>query len=148
MVLLQLGKLYLAREENEKAKEEFLKAKELKPDYADASVQLAFLLEQEGKTNEAIREMKNLASSYPFNTEILFQLGRLYFNANMVDEAMAYFKTVISLAPNHSNAHYSLAAAYEAKGEINKAIEELEKVLELNPGNQDVQQRLQRLRGY
>ncbi len=142
----ELGKLYLVSGDTERAKATFNKAKELKPDYVDASIQMALISERENNLSEAVKQMEDLASAYPFNAEVLFQLGRLYFNNNQLDEAISQFEKVISLMPNHSNTHYSLGIAYQKKGEIGKAIAEFEKVLELNPGNPDVQARLEELR--
>ena len=143
----ELGKLYLISGELEKASGEFIRAKELKSDYIDASFQMALLNERKNNLPEAVKEMESLASSYPFNVEVLFQLGRLYFNNNQVDEAINRFEQIVALMPNHSNAHYSLGVAYQKIGEREKAIKEFEKVLELNPGNPDVQQKLNELRG-
>ena len=95
---------------------------------------------------EAIRQIETLANTYSLNVEVLFQLGRLYFNANRVDDAILQFQAVTILMPNHSNAHYSLGVAYQKKGQTSKAIQEFEKVLELNPENQDVQEKLEQLR--
>jgi Tfp pilus assembly protein PilF/biopolymer transport protein ExbD len=142
----ELGKLYLIQGDNGKAKEEFNKAKALKSDYVDASIQLALIYEKEGNLEEAIKQMEGLANVYPFTTEVLFQLGRLYFNNNQVQEAISQFETVVSLMPNHSNAHYSLGVAYQKQGQTQKAIEEFERVLELNPNNPDVQEKLEQLR--
>ena len=77
-----------------------------------------------------------------YNTEILFHLGRLYFNDDKIDQAIVQFGKVVDLAPNHSNARYSLGVAYEAKGDTARAIAEFEKVLDMNPGNVDVQSRI------
>jgi len=142
----ELGKLYLISGDMEMAKVKFIKAREVKPDYIDASIQLVLIYESENNLPEAIRQMENLASSYPYNIEVLFQLGRLYFNSNQTNQAISYFERIIELMPNHSNAHYSLGVAYQDKGQITKAIAEFEKVLELNPGNQDVQGKLQELK--
>jgi putative inorganic carbon (HCO3(-)) transporter len=142
----ELGKLYLVSNDIEKAKEEFNKARELKIDYVDSSIQLALLKEGEGNLSEAIKEMEGLVNSYPFETDALFQLGRLYFNNGQIDEAISQFEIVVLLVPFHSNAHYSLGVAYQRKGETAKAIVEFEKVLELNLGNEDVQQKLEELK--
>ena len=142
----EMGKLYSAKGETEKAKEYFTKAKEVKPDYAEATIQLALLLESEDVMDEAITEMEDLVESDPFNVEALFQLGRLYFNNNRGKEAIDQFKMVTLLVPDHSNAHYSLGVAYASQNERELAIEEFERVLELNPGNQDVIQKIRDLR--
>lgn len=142
----ELGKLYLTSNDRERARTEFAKAKEVKPDYIDAAIQIALIYEGEGNLPEAIRQMESLVNSYPLNIEVLFQLGRIYFNNNQVDEAISRFETVINLMPTHSNAHYSLGVAYQKKGQILKAIAEFENVLEIIPGNIDVQQKLEELR--
>lgn len=143
----ELGRLYLAAGDKEKAKENFSKALEKKPDYAMATIQLALLLEQDDILDEAMSKLENLVINDPYNVDGRFQLGRLYFNAGRTDEAIEQFRIVTILAPNHSNAHYSLGVAYAAKKETQSAIQEFERALELNPGNQDVMQKLKTLKG-
>jgi superkiller protein 3 len=142
----ELGKLYLASNDIEKAKTEFKKAKELKPDYVDALIQDALIYEKENNLDEAIREMEAVVQNFPLSIEARFQLGRLYFNKDKIDEAISQFETAISLAPNYSNALYSLGVAYQKKGETEKALAQFEKVLELNPGNKNVIQKIEELK--
>jgi len=142
----ELGKLYMALGDTQKAKEKFHQAIEKKSDYSGALIQEALLLEKEDVLDEAIQKLEELLRGNPYNVEAMFQLGRLYFNNNRIDEAIRQFQNVIILVPNHSNAHYSLGVIYAARGEKQKAIEEFEKVLELNPGNQDVIQKLETLK--
>lgn len=157
---LELGKLYLNKAREKKfekkenlrlAREEFNKALELKPDLIDAKIQLALLLETEGKIKEAIEKLEELKSSFSLTTPVLsraeaiFQLGRLYFNQGKIDKAMREFKEAIRLNPNFANARYSLGICYQQKGEKEKAIQEFKKVLELNPGNEEVRKRLEEL---
>ena len=142
----ELGKLYLASDEIQKAKIEISKAKELKSDYLDALVQEALIYEKEDNLSLAIEKMRDLAENYPFNTEILFQLGHLYFNNNQTNEAIDQFEKALQIFPNHSNSLYALGLAYQKKGLTGKALEQFEKVLELNPGNQDVIQKIAELK--
>jgi len=142
----ELGKLYLVFEDTQKAKEAFGKAKELKSDYLDALLQEALIDEKENNLSQALKKVENLAEISPFDTNILFQLGRLYFKNNQIDEAISQFKKVLEIFPNHSNALYSLGVIWSQKGKKDLAIEAFEKVLELNPGNQDVIQKLQQLK--
>jgi tetratricopeptide (TPR) repeat protein len=146
VIYTELGKLYANANNNEKATESFQRALEQKPDYVNAMVQEALLLEKEGKASEAITKLETLFPTYYLNTELLFQLGRLYFNAGQADKAVIQFQNVILLSPNHSNAHYSLAIVYASQGKKDLAIQEFEKVLELNPGNEDVAQKIAALK--
>lgn len=141
----ELGKL-LALDTPEKAKIEFEKAIELKPDYLEAQIQIALMLEQENNLPEAVRKLEDLVNLYPVNIDLLFQLGRLYYNNNQVDEAILKFQQVVNLIPNHSNALYSLGIAWQKKGQKEEALKMFEKVLELNPGNQDVIAKIEELK--
>ena len=142
----ELGKLYLILGDIPKAKDNFGKAISLKSDYVDALIQEVLISEREGNTVEAISKMEGLATTFPFNVEVLFQLGRLYFNGGRVDDAILQLESVVTLFPNHSNALYSLGIAYQRKGQKEKAISAFEKVLELNPANLDVQAKLNELK--
>lgn len=142
----ELGKIYFLEKDQQKAEECFQKALEKKPDYTDAIIQKALLLEEKGILDEAIAMLKDLISREPLNIEAHFQLGRLYYNAGQIDQSIEVFQTVISWVPNYSNALYSLGMAYSAKGQTQEAIQALEKVLELNPGNQDVIQKIEELK--
>ena len=143
----EIGKLYLALDENEKAKQNFAKAKAVKPDYIDALVQEALVYEREEDLGTAVKKIEELVASYPFNIDINFQLGRLYFNQGETDKAIVQFETILSIVPNHSNSLYSLGVAYAAKGQKEKAVSVFEQVLELNPNNQDVVQKIEELKG-
>jgi tetratricopeptide (TPR) repeat protein len=141
----ELGKLYLASD-LQKARENFARAKELKPDYLDSQIQDALTYEMEQNLDEAIKRLEEVVKSEPFNVEVKFNLGRLYFNNNRIDDAISQFEDVILLSPNHSNSLYSLGLAYAKKGEKEKAISYFEKVLQLNPANQEVINKIEELR--
>ena len=141
----ELGKLYLAMGDKERARNNFDKAIEEKSDYAAAAIQLALLLEQDNLKDEAAAKLENIVQGNLLDADARFQLGRLYFNNNRTDEAIAQLQAAIILAPNHSNAHYSLGVIYASKGEKDISIQEFERVLELNPGNSDVLQKLKEL---
>ena len=142
----ELGKLYLALDDKEKAKQSFTRAKELKSDYVDALIQEALLYEKDGDIDTALNQMEELAGAYPLSIDTQFHLGRLYFNSGESNKAIIQFEAIISIVPNHSNSLYSLGVAYAAIGEKEKAISIFEKVLELNPANQDIVNKLEELK--
>jgi len=142
----ELGKLYLALDENEKAKQSFTKAKEIKPDYIDVLIQEALINEKEKDLDAAIKRIEELAITYPFSVDVRFHLGRIYFNQGEVSKAIVQFEIILDVLPNHSNALYSLGTAYALEGRREDAILIFEKVLELNPGNNDVIQKLSELK--
>lgn len=130
------------------AQESFEKAIELKPNYAPAHFQLAITYERQGRINDAIGKMENVAQYNQFDVGVFFQLGMLYLQRDGtgdMDRAKAAFEYAVKLAPGYSNAHWFLASIYEAQGDIATAVREVEAVLELNPENDLVEARLERL---
>ncbi|MEK7482547.1 MAG: tetratricopeptide repeat protein [Patescibacteria group bacterium] len=141
----ELGKLNLANNDTEAAKKAFEKAIVLKDDYQEALLLSARAAEREGDTEQAIAKTESLSKAYPFSTEVIFQLGRLYFNDGRMVEAQPYFEKLLVMEPNNSNALYALAVIYKSQGDTIKAKEYFERVLLLNPDNQDVRQKLKEL---
>lgn len=81
-------------------------------------------------------------------SEMLFNLGRLFFNRRAKDDnarAEQVWQRAVQLAPNYSNALYSLGLLYERVGQRDRAIEYFTKVKELNPNNQDLLKKLRSL---
>lgn len=163
VLAVELGKayLYLAEsgssisketdEENfDQAINQFNRAITLKGDYWDAYRQLSIGFEIKGETEEVIKRLEELDKqsliSDPNFAEVIFQLGRLYYNTGRTDEAISQFQQVIMFFPNHSNAHYSLGVVYAKQGKRDEALKEFEKVLELNPESEDVKGKIEELR--
>jgi len=142
----ELGKLYVASEQYDKARMQFERAAALQPDYVEAQMQLALILEKEKDMEGALAKMKDIALRYPLDAESLFQLGRLQYNNGQVEEAIVQFRQILRLIPSHSNARFALGAALEKQGKTEEAIQEFEKVLELNPGSEQVMRKLQELK--
>lgn len=141
----EIGKLYLSSNIS-KAKENFAKAKQLKPDYVDALIFEALTFEIENNLDEATKKMEEIISQFPYNIDARFHLGRLYFNKEKINEAIFQFEQILSLSPNHANSLYFLGLCYSKINNKEKAISYFEKVLELNPGNQDVIQKIEELK--
>jgi len=144
------GNLYLAMNEREEARKYFEKAIEQKEDYVPANISLALYLESEGNIEEAIDKLERLsvlATRYPDSYHnVLFQLGRLYYNNGEIEKALTQFKAVLNLRPSFADARYSLALALERQGKINQAIENLEIVAKSNPNNEMLQKKIKSLK--
>lgn len=131
-----------------KAEENLNKAIELKADYAPAHYQLALVFDRQGKLEDAIKKMEQVAVANPQDVGVAFQLGLLYLRNQENDKAQNALEWAVELVPAYSNARWFLATVYENKDMIDKAIEQVEKVLELNPDNATVKQRLDNLKQY
>lgn len=143
---LELGKIYLSQNKFKEAEKEFKKALSLKEDFIEAEIQLALLKEKQGKKKEAIESLKKLLQKNPSHLEILFELGRLYYNQGDCKSAIPYLEKAKLLFPDFSNARYILGLCYEKQGKFEKALKEYEKISQLNPHNQEIKQKIKKLK--
>jgi len=142
----ELGKIALAEQNLDEAKKFLEKGKALNVFYWDLSLLEARIMEREGKTKEALSLVSSLNNQFPLNVDILFELGRLYFNNNETDLAIEKWKNLLQIFPEHIDALYSLATAYQKKGDNNSAISYLEKILNINPNLPKVKEELENLK--
>ncbi|MDP3093686.1 MAG: tetratricopeptide repeat protein [bacterium] len=141
----RLGRVYFAKGDLNKAKEELVKARALKPDFLEPRIFLGLVREKQGDLKGALSYMSHLGQLYPLNTDIAFQLGRLYFNQNKTNEAILEFERALKLNPSHLDSLYSLALALEKKGDKTQAISFLERALKISPNNQILKDKLEQL---
>ena len=129
----------------EKAKKQFGRAIELKPDYAPANFQLAIVYRLEGEQQKAIRRLEAMEKIAPFSTGVAFQLGLIYYQNKDYQKAEKEFRRAIILNPNYSNARYFLGLILDREGKRQKAIDQFEKIKKFNPKNKELKKILRNL---
>jgi len=155
----ELGKIYLMKKNNtaglntkdsaeliKKAKEYFNKALELKNNYEDANIQLSLLDEEEGKIDLAINRLEEFIKLTMPSENLMYQLGRLYYNNGELLKAKDIFTLILMNNPNNANAHYSLGLIYERSGLISDALKQFEIVNQLSPNNPEVLKKINALK--
>jgi eukaryotic-like serine/threonine-protein kinase len=107
------------------AEQEFKRAMELNPGYANLHYFYAFLyLAPMGRLEEAITEMKIALSLDPLSLVINANFGRVLYWARRYDQALQQLDKTIEMEPNYMPAHYYKIEVYEQLGMYNDAIEE------------------------
>jgi len=129
-----------------KAEKNAKTAIELKNDYSPAHILLVSIYEQQGKSEEAIKNIESSRNVTDNNPGLLFQLGYLYYRQNNVDKAQVEFQKAVNLVDSFANAHYFLGIIYDYRGQRALSIREFEKILQFNPGNSEIIQILGNLR--
>lgn len=121
-----------------KAEDELNASIALKADLPDPYIALARLYEREDRLADARKMLDDAASKFPFNSDILFEQGRIVFNQKDYPKAEQIFNQVLSIQPNHANALYSLGLIYLQRGDKPKALTTFEKVREITGPNVDL----------
>jgi TolB-like protein/DNA-binding winged helix-turn-helix (wHTH) protein/Tfp pilus assembly protein PilF len=110
------------------AEQEFKRAIELNPNYAEAHFRYAWTyLTPLGNSEQAIAEMKKALELDPFSRIYNTVFGLTYFYARKYDQAEEQFKKAIELNPDFFVTYYHFAWLYSQLGQYQNAIGELTK---------------------
>ena len=126
---LELGEVYAASSEWPRAEEHFLAETKLQPGNAEAAYRLGDTWLQEGKVQEAVKELKRADLLRPDMPETLYSLGKAAALAGDAPTAERAWTRVLALereSPLAVQAHYSLAGLYRKQGKVQEAEREMQ----------------------
>ena len=101
------------------------RALKLKPSYAQGHFYYGYYLAQQGRLQEAIREMGDAYRLDPLVPRRATNLAWTYYFARRFDEAIAQYRKILELDPRSATAHYSLGMAYEQTRRFDAAAAEV-----------------------
>lgn len=131
-----LGYVFTAQKEKDKAVAEYRKAVQLDPKMTDAQLNLGLsLLSDDPK--DAIEPLQNVTTLNSSFERGHFLLGVAEERSGNAAEAEKEYNAAIKLNPNDADAHDALARMYLAAGKAADAEGEFRKVLRLRPNDQD-----------
>jgi len=139
-----LGVAYYQAHEFEKAIDVFQEvAEKTKSDtaqadiYAEAIQRIAFSYDQLGQSEKAIDAYKKALNVFPDNTDLIYNLGRLYYMQENYEKAIDNFKQIAENNPNDYDAVYNTAMAYLRAEKNEEAIPYFKKAIEIKPDSYD-----------
>lgn len=133
-------------EQLKKAEDAFNAALKIKQDYAPAHYYLAAAFEREGRLDEAVNRIAALANASPTNASLQFQLAMLALRKGDTATARTALERAVNISPEYSNALWFLASLDELDGRMEEALQLVQKVANLNPTNEQVAERLAKLK--
>ncbi|HPF70248.1 MAG TPA: tetratricopeptide repeat protein [Candidatus Krumholzibacteria bacterium] len=128
------------------AEESFRLALQAAPDLHAARYNLALVLVQRGKADEAVGILGALCDERPNDADFRYAYGHALFMASRADEAAVAFRTVLAADPANRRAAFGLARALEAAGDEPGAIAAWERYLALDADSGWANQARSRLR--
>ena len=134
------GMNFFEKGEPDKALVEFIRAKDLDPEYAPARVGIGLVLAQKGKFDDAFSSMKKakkLSSSE--KDKVIYHTGmiRVYTmwqGKNWLEKAEDQFQDAKDLQKDNPAPYYYMALAYKTAQEYERASMDFRRVIDLNKG--------------
>ncbi|MCK4429843.1 MAG: tetratricopeptide repeat protein [Candidatus Aminicenantes bacterium] len=131
----------------DEATQTFHKAIDLKPDFAEAYVNIGILLFQQQKDDEAEKALLKALELKPEESkckeilaDINFEKAKILIQADKVDEALEKLKQAYSFHPGHAYVNYLLGHLYFKKEMKDEAIKHFEAFLQLEPNALQVEE--------
>jgi tetratricopeptide (TPR) repeat protein len=113
---------------------EFREVVRLKPDFAQAHINLGVALRDQGKLTEAIAELREAIRLKPDDAQAHSHLGNTRRDQGKFTEAIAAYSTAIRLKPDDAAAHIRLGAILcDVKHDYTGAEPELREAIRLKP---------------
>jgi tetratricopeptide (TPR) repeat protein len=113
----------------------YREALKIRPDYAEASCNLANALLSKGDLDGAIAGYSACLALSPNQAEAQYDLASALLRKGKTDEAIAHYKKVLQLRPDSADAHANLGSALLAKGLVRDAIAAYRNALRISPEN-------------
>jgi len=101
--------------------------------YTDAVVQIAFILQNQGKIDEAIRRMETLVKTASDKPEMMLYLGGMYEEKEDYERAVKVLKQGIALSPDNTKLHFRLGVVYDKQGQKQSSVDIMQHIIELDP---------------
>ena len=121
-----MAKLYSLQHNWNKAGEEFRIAAELSPARSTARLSYAEFQKQVGKTEEAVRTLKEIVRQMPDYLPAWSLLADIALSQGKSDEALSLLENVLARDPTNRDALILQARAWMAAGDTKKALDRLE----------------------
>ena len=132
-VHFNLGVIYKNRDMPDMAREQYLTAIKLRPDFAEAYNNLGNIYQACNMLDKAEESYLRAVKFKPDYAGAHNNLGVIYQNLNMPDKAMEQYLITIKLKTDCAEAHNNLGVIYQARALSDKAIEQYLLAVKLKP---------------
>ncbi len=132
-----LGAVFLAEKDTERAMEHFRKALDLKPDDVSARSNMGAVLLKAGQTDEALVQFRLAREANPRDVETRRNIAAALRQAHREDEAIAEYQEALQTDPRSVLVRQDLGNLLLLRGRRDEAVAQFHEILRLDPRNQD-----------
>ena len=116
------------------AMEAYTKAISIKPDYAEAYLNMGIVLKEQRKLNEAMEAYTKAISIKPDFAEAYNSMGNTLKEQGKLKEAIKAYNKALSIKPDYAEAYYNMGVTLQDLGKLEEAIKAYNKALSIKPG--------------
>lgn len=127
--------LYRFRWDWEGAEQQFRRALQINPSYAEGHRMFGVFLSAAGRTSEGMTEAQEARNIDPLSDNALFNLAVAHRDAGQSEQAISEFRTLLNKRPDLARAHAELGEAYLIHGDLNESLKELRNSIALSDRN-------------
>ena len=108
-------------------------AVQLRPDYAEAFLDLGTAFRDAGNLEQAIASFQRSMALNPRFAEANYNLGLAFHGQERLEQAIACYERTLELRPDMAQAHYNLGVAFENQGRLTEAVACCRRSLQFTP---------------
>lgn len=146
--LVNLGRVLLARQRTEEARQRFAQAVSVAPHLDDAHYYLGLTFRVNGQLDQAIAEFTRAIELNPMNARAHGNLGLAYLATERLDASASHLAEAVRLDPNDQLALATLGAIRLDQGRYAEAEPLLARALILQPGDSETRRFLEMARKH
>jgi tetratricopeptide (TPR) repeat protein len=128
-----LGVAYSGIEESAKAMQHFSKVTADSRFHRQATLQLAFQLNEKGEVDRAVHLLRQALEASPQDAELKLYLGSLYEEHGRLPEAEQILLEAIDISPEDERIHFRIGVVYDKLQRKEDSIAAMRRVIEINP---------------
>jgi tetratricopeptide (TPR) repeat protein len=131
---MAVGMIYENEKKYGEAKDYYIKALKLNPNFAPAANNLAYIYaEKGGNIDEALNLAQKAKEQVPDDPRISDTLGWIYYKKNVPSRAIVYLKEANEKIPNQPVIKFHLGMSYYKNENFDLAKKELNQALKIDP---------------
>ena len=101
--------------------------------FQDAVVHVAFIYQDQGKNEKAIKFLSSAMAKDPDNPDFKYYLGTFYEEIEDYKKAVDHIKQAIEIEPDNPRYYFRLGVVYDKWNKKDASIEIMQKVIALDP---------------
>jgi tetratricopeptide (TPR) repeat protein len=137
---LQIGGLYRAQKQYDKAIETYKKVPEGDTNADKAKIEIGMTLLEKNDLAGAEAALMPMAQSTSANKEVFYNLGEVKFAKGETDEAVKYYQRASDIDPNWGKPLFKLGLARLQKGDTAGTLEIMNKLVQVDPNSPEAVQ--------